>query len=217
NHSMFDFCGLKKTILHYYLPPIRDVLTFQTFTNKLQREIGYNFKNLFKKPIKFKGEYLLYDNNLIDSLTRHSALTRSNAPKFVYSHFLMPHPPFAFNEDGNPFYDIKRVRSFAEAQTEYVQYLKYTNKKIISLIDYIIKFSNPKPIIMLISDHGYREIPSEFESTYSFMNLSSIYLPDGDYLNFYSSMSNVNLFRTLLNVKFGQKIPLLIDSLSFIK
>lgn len=212
NHSMFDFNGQKKALAHYYLPPVSEILTFQTFTTRLRREAGYNFIRLFNRPDSMSSGYLFYDNDQIEKLTIETALSRKKAPVLVYSHFLMPHPPYIFDSSGSPQPDSKRFRTFEESKTEYIQYLQYTNGKLLSLFDKILNSSDEKPIILFLSDHGFRQLKPGTSKDYFFMNIAAISLPDGNYQGLYPGISTVNLFRSLLNNAFGQNLPLLKDS-----
>lgn len=213
---MFDFNGIKKAVFHYYLPPVSEILTFQTFTSRFTRESGFNFIYLFNKSAVSAPQYQLYDNNLVDSLTRQTAAGTKGNPVFVYSHFLMPHAPYAYNSEGRPFSDITRIRTFNEARYEYVEYLKYTNKKMLSLFDHILAHSKEKPIIVFVSDHGFRQLNPEIDKQYHFMNIAAVHLPSGNYSGFYDGITPVNIFRQVLNAQFGQQLPLLKDSTIFI-
>jgi len=94
--------------------------------------------------------------------------------------------------------------------------LKYSNRKLLELIDHIRKNSPRPPVIILMSDHGFRQLPEGSDQKYYFMNLNAVYLPNGNYAGFYDGMSNVNQFRVILNSQFNQKLPLLKDSTSFL-
>jgi hypothetical protein len=50
-----------------------------------------------------------------------------------------------------------------------------------------------------------------------FYNQNAVYYPDGDYSALYDSISGVNQFRVVLNKMFGQKLPLLRDSVIFLR
>lgn len=72
---------------------------------------------------------------------------------------------------------------------------------------------SPKPpIIVLLADHGFRQIHSEADHRYDFINLNAVYFPNGNYDQMFDSIKNVNEFRVIFNSFFGQKLPLLRDS-----
>ncbi len=74
----------------------------------------------------------------------------------------------------------------------------------------IIKKYEGKVVIMIMSDHGPG---TRNRKGRSLDNLSMVYTPQRNYTAWYPGISNVNQGRVLLNEVFGQKIPLLNDSL----
>ncbi|MFL6845330.1 MAG: sulfatase-like hydrolase/transferase [Allosphingosinicella sp.] len=78
-------------------------------------------------------------------------LARSNGRKYVFGHFLVPHPPFVLKADGS-------CRSLAEAERtsrreNYVHQVRYVNLEMLRLIDAIA--AGPRPaIIVLHADEG---------------------------------------------------------------
>ena len=70
---------------------------------------------------------------------------------------------------------------------------------------------------VLMGDHGFRQFNDSTDKKYQFMNLSSIYLPNGSYSSYYDSSSLVNQMRIFLNTQFNQKLTLLKDSTVFIQ
>jgi arylsulfatase A-like enzyme len=123
----------------------------------------------------------------------------------------MPHPPYYFKKEGTEASNETLIKQNTFNKEQYIEYLIYTNTKLLSLIDHI-KESTVNPIIILMSDHGFCQFPDTTKTNYRFFNLNAIYLPSGDYKGFYEGMTNVNQFRTILNTVFGQKMPILKDS-----
>jgi hypothetical protein len=100
----------------------------------------------------------------------------------------------------------------------YISYLKYTNKKLLGLIDYIQANIARPTVIILLGDHGFRESSySNHLTKYELMNLNAVFLSDRNYTGFYKGMSNVNQFRVLLNSQLGQHLSLLKDSTILMK
>ncbi len=132
---------------------------------------------------------------------------------------MMPHYPYYYDEN-EKLRTIEGLSTIAFSDKKaYVSYLKYTNKKTLALLDHILANSKNPPIIILISDHGFRNFISKSEDENKrlpFCNLMSVYLPDKDYSSFSDSLSNVNLLRIVLNSKFGQQLPILKDSTFFV-
>jgi hypothetical protein len=139
-------------------------------------------------------------------------------PKFIYTHLALPHHPYYYDSSGTKSLYDSVTLSYPGGKNNYLQYLLYSNKKLLSLIDFIRKNNPTPPIIILMSDHGYRkfEKTEKVDSKYYFMNLNTVFVPNGNYAGFYDGMSNVNQFRVILNSEFGQKLPLLKDSTSFL-
>ena len=95
---------------------------------------------------------------------------------------------------------------------DYIEYLQYGNKRLLELIDNILAGSVSPPLIIVLSDHGFRHPEKKADPAYDFINLNAVYFPDGNYSQFYDSISNVNQFRLIFNQYFGQRLPMLKDS-----
>lgn len=206
NYSFFEFAGMKNVIENPFFSTRKKLITSQTFINRVQKDIGYHFSS----------NKLVYSDNIIESLLKKTASAKSTTPKFVYTHLNMPHHPYYFDRYGNPQSPITDEYKYHKAA--FLEYLLYTNNKILQLIDHIKMSSEAPPIIIIMSDHGFRQFPNfNSHEKYHFMNFNSVYLPNKNYSGFYDGMSNVNQFRVLLNSQFGQRLPLLKDSSSFLK
>ena len=218
NFSLFDIYNEPSPIKRTILPEKTKFITAQTLLHRLKNDIRFNLTRFLGPAQKRKRLYLIKENN--DNLYNKTALLKpekDDKPRFVYTHLMMPHYPYYFNKAGKPtpeseLHDGKEINPAA-----YVEYLQYSNQQLLSLIDTIFSNSNKPPIIILLSDHGYREFSEPVENKYYFMNLAAIYLPGRNYSSFYDSMSNVNIFRTVFNTQFHQKFKLLKDSTFFIE
>ncbi|WP_430900692.1 MULTISPECIES: hypothetical protein [unclassified Paraflavitalea] len=134
--------------------------------------------------------------------------------QFYYLHLMMPHAPYLLNENGqyNAF-EITDERS-PQKDSMYIHYLKYTNKRILDLVDRIQQITNGKGVIVLMSDHGFREMHQPRKYTeLSYANFFSVYSPNNDYRGFTDSLTVVNELRVVLNNQFHEQIPLLKDSM----
>jgi hypothetical protein len=178
------------------------------------------FKLVQKLKLQFFDRGQTYtaqkSNDHIYSKTIELSKIMSDTPCFVYTHLLMPHVPYYFDNNGNPNSFDKLLEDNKFSKKDYLQYLQYDNKKLITLIDEIRKNSADPPVIILMSDHGFRQFKEPVDKKYHFSNLISIYLPDSNYSRFYDGMSNVNVFRTFLNAEFEQNLPLAKDSTIFL-
>ena len=86
-----------------------------------------------------------------EKFRRLRAAAASDDPKYVFAHFLVPHPPFVLNADGS-------CRTLAEAQkagriVNYVAQVEFANREVLRLIDAIV--AGPRPAVIVIhSDEG---------------------------------------------------------------
>lgn len=216
NFSPFDFTGSPKPVKLFFFPDRKALITSQTFTNRFWKNLWFHFSSQNKIEEIINRNL---DNNLkIDSLTRHIVVKKEDNPKFTYSHLIMPHYTYYFDSVGKKNTDEKLLDENKLNKKDYISYLKYTNKKLLELIDYIKVNTEQPPLIILMSDHGFRQFEEDerVDNKYHFMNLNAVFIPNGNYSGFYDGMSNVNQFRVILNSQFGQKLPLLKDSTSFL-
>jgi hypothetical protein len=146
-------------------------------------------------------------------------------PKFVFAHILSPHPPFVFDETGNPTrqnfpftladgnYNPLKTDEYKD---KYVKQLIFINQLILKTIDAILKNSSEPPIIILQADHGpgaYLDLTSSEASCFQERTsiLNAIYLPDGKNDILYKTISPVNTFRYIFNNYFGTDLIYLPD------
>jgi sulfatase-like protein len=219
NYSIFDFNGHPARVNETFIPIRTRFITGQTFLTRVDRDIRFN---TVSGKIKFKAaiEEFIYrfrkNNERIYELTWKVAETKNSKPKFIYTHLNMPHYPYFYDKEGKPLPFEKLTESNNVNKHDYLEYLQYTNKIVLALIDHIFASSSKPPIIVIAGDHGFREVVQPVDQKYYFMNLSSVYLPGKNYDSFYDSMSNVNLFRNVLNTHYNQHLPLLKDSTIFL-
>lgn len=152
-------------------------------------------------------------------------LEEFSSPKFVFVHFLLPHPPYLFNAEGQPSNTgplVMHLEDFADRHA-YVEQVKFTEAKIEKLVDQILATSKTKPIIILQADHG----PASLDFSEGIENptkeflkermsiFNAYYFPDGDYAQLYPSITPVNSFRVLFNKSFNAGLALLEDKSYF--
>jgi len=214
NNSFFDFQGQKKAVINYHFHPIKRILTFGTFIYRFKKNVGFNF--LSNQMIEQIEKKHFKNDEVLDSLTKTVSRNQFTKPKFVYSHFVKPHHPYYTDSSGLPVNFDSKMEDFDQIKKQYIGYLQYTNKRLLQLIDQILKHSAKPPVILLISDHGFRQFQQEADKKYYFMNLCAVHLPSRNYQPFYQGMTTVNIFRAVLNAQFGQHLPMLKDSTSFL-
>jgi hypothetical protein len=217
NYSIFDIFDQPAMVTESILPEKTKFITAQTLFYRIDKNILFNMTNRLGAKQKMRRLMLSHYSNVraVDSL-KNIATRTTNEPKFVYAHLIMPHYPYYFDR-------FRKSRGLTELRegdernvSDYIEYLQYTNGVLLNLIDTILLKSNTPPIIILASDHGFREFHKDVNPKYFFMNLLSIYLPDRDYISFYENISNVNLFKAIFNHQFHQQFRLLKDTTIFV-
>lgn len=219
NYSIFDFEGQPARTEETFLAAKTKLITSQTFLSRFNKEIRFNFITRWKSKSELKRHTytVLNNNNNIYNLTKKITEQKLREPKFVFSHLHIPHYPYYFDKDGkeNPYGAL--MEGEQGNKKLYIGYLQYGNKKYLELIDNILKHAEKPPVIILMGDHGFRHLRHYTEKKYIYLNHVSIYLPGKKYASFTDSLTNVNFFRTILNTQFGQHLPMLKDSIIYIK
>jgi len=141
---------------------------------------------------------------------------QSQAPKFVFVHIVVPHPPFLFNEDGStcPLGVISLSDKFEKEK--YVAQVKFIQKQVLAMLDQLDK--NPrKKVVIIQGDHGPAlQNGSDGNPSPAFLRermriLNAYRLPDAEPGTIYDGITPVNSFRVILNHYFDAKLPLLAD------
>ena len=215
NCSIFDFDDQPAHKYTAFLPYGIKLVTAQTLTKRLADDFRQDVLDgkLGLKKLQKKIAYdNLHFNDTIMAITAKIAAEKIKEPKFVYTHLMMPHYPYYFDSEGNPT-PIEKLGGLNRVNAnDYIEYLQYGNKKLLELADKILAGSSSPPIIIILSDHGFRHPEKNADPAYDFINLNAVYFPDGNYSRFYDSISNMNQFRLVFNQYFGQRLPLLKDS-----
>ena len=140
----------------------------------------------------------------------HNFKTNESQPKYIHAHLRLPHHPFTYDSEGNYISDeIKESDKNA-----YLEQLKFTEKKILELIDEI-KNHSPNAVIIVLSDHGYRpeinwEDPTDKDLVRGFNVITAIYFPERDVI-LDENISLVNVFRIFFNEYFDYELEILPD------
>ena len=138
-------------------------------------------------------------------------------PKFVFAHINCPHPPFVFGAEGEKVLrtELALDGTVWEHKDAYLNQLKFIDKKLIDLIEYIMMSSKLEPIIILQSDHG-PGVPKSAKDLNDIVSirmriLNAIYLPPNNNAVLYKSITPVNTFRIIFNTYFETNYELLND------
>ena len=138
----------------------------------------------------------------------------TESPFFIYAHLRTPHEPFLRDASGNFIEYDKRSDELDEKtfNERYIYQLEYTNKKIIEIIPKLLS-TEPKPIIILASDHGTKiltDLPlTDKDLIQKYSNFAAFYVPDSKNSEFYSEITPVNIFRIIFNDYFGNNLEIL--------
>ena len=131
----------------------------------------------------------------------------SKKPVFTYTHLYMPHYPFRFDSLGNTR-NAKAGETEASDCLNYIEYLVYTNKKMIRLIDQLKQQTGNNSVIILASDHGYRLGCGAGPMTSKNSVIMSYFLPaEFSSPQLGPGISNTYNFRILLNAIFHTGLP----------
>jgi hypothetical protein len=127
-----------------------------------------------------------------------------DGPKFVFAHFLVPHPPFIFTPQGDFFWNDNDVAG-------YLSNVEFIDSQIAGVVEAIIANSELPPVIILMGDHGASGVP-DLETPESRMSiLNAYYVSDAAKADLYPTITPVNSFRVVFNHYFGTDYPLLDD------
>jgi len=141
----------------------------------------------------------------------------SAEPKFVYAHFVTPHEPWKFDQDGE-----KVTAAQAEERGDIANYrnqLIYTNRRILETIDQIRANSSQPPIIIIQADEGPELVYENDEEKTELQQIrkrtgiiSAFSMPGKDAATAVpATVSPVNTFRIIFREYFNADIELLPD------
>jgi sulfatase-like protein len=169
--------------------------------------------------------YSLHRRYISYSLETLKSVPKMDGPKFVFAHFMAPHPPFVLDANGNALepdrpYTIDDASTYTGTSEEYaagyIGEVRFLDRQLMDVIDTILAQSEQPPIIIIQGDHGPGNHINLLESKndclkerYSILN--AYYFPDGNYSSLYPSITPVNSFRVVLNQYFGSHLDLLED------
>lgn len=134
--------------------------------------------------------------------------------KFVFAHILLPHPPFVFQHDGRRVSPTDR----SDEKTRYLEQLRFTNTKVMHVVDAILANSQRPCVILLQADEGPFLRGDDLQRTKTEQDairsgiLNAYYLPESSRDLLYPEISPVNSFRVVFRGCFHAEVDLLDDS-----
>ena len=169
--------------------------------------IAYDMPQLipqFNVESLHKWEYYEHYQQTYYMLDELKRLPDMEGPKFVFAHFLVPHPPFIFAPDGE--------FAWADGKAEgYISNVRFIDSQIVPVVDEIIKNSKTPPVIIIMGDHGATGIPKLETPQRRMSILNAYYVNDQAKKDLYETITPVNTFRVVFNNYFGTTYPLLED------
>lgn len=168
-------------------------------------------------------------NRILFTMGRLANIPSQPGAHIIFTHIIMPHPPFLFGSQGAPSYpdgpysmsDGNHLvgpdkMSAGEYVRKYVDQLSYANQLIAATLDSIFARSARPPIIILQGDHGPGsqldwEHLDQTNVRERLAILNAYYFPDQGYSCLYNGISPVNTFRVIFNRYFGAHHQLLED------
>lgn len=202
------FNGLKEN--HYY---------YKTLPGRIYRDLFWNYSKVDVAFIKERQMQIIDTRNnekkkyfdITKALVKNSC-SQKGGPKFIYGHFMLPHEPYTFDNNGK----VKTAEQTIVARKEddagaFFNQVLFADKVIQELVTYIQQNNRKNTIIVVEGDHGYRTSDGD-KAGYTFKNMNALYFPDKNYSLLYDSLSPVNTFRIILNKYFKAGLPILKDS-----
>jgi hypothetical protein len=205
NHNRFADRNLHGLLISEYL------LVFYKFT--LVYPLGLR--------LGWFGEGAHAYEHTLRQLDQLAKMQSGEAPEFVFAHFNLPHPPFVFDRNGE-FVESRPLDS--TYYDGYIEQLRYTNKRILELVDTLSRTRDVPPVIVLQSDEGpFSLADSRAFPDYSWSEgtvdewrkklgiLNALRIPGVPDSLLCDTMTPVNTFRIVLNTLFGASFELLPD------
>jgi hypothetical protein len=206
NLSIFDIADQPVDPKPSFAPSAKEIIYRSTLIGKADYQIGWNFRNTNAlRQSQHKDEENLF-NGISERVQKTKAIsaTTSGKPRFVYTHLLVPHPPFFMNHlQRRP---AAETDSLGKRSIEgYRGNVAYANELIRDMVQTIQRNTNGNAVIILTGDHGFRW--REYENLpHHFSILHAVYWPGKDYSGWQQNASLVNLFRKVLSRIYGVKL-----------
>ncbi len=216
NYSPFDIEESESEYSNSYLPAKSSLMLHPTVFNEIIELLPFYVARKLKAKkwlANMFKEKIATNYQLIEKVINESSKS-DTIPAFYYVHLMMPHAPFAVDSSGDinmSFLGAASMNTETKRQA-YFQYLVHTNKVILSFIRKLQKNTKGEAVIMVISDHGSRDLVTADDTESGFNSINAMYYP-GKYSLTYDGLTNVNQFRILFSAIMNKRIPLLKDSI----
>lgn len=215
-YRLYDFpyrtlTAMELSERHYRFPVARASLLFDDFYRALaETSVLYPLVERWQRDEERYGA--LYREQVLYAFDRLPAVARKPGPKFVLLHLYSPHAPFVFDAEGRSV-AAEHHLDYSERKYYLGQYL-YISRRVAELAERILRESARPPVIVILSDHGYRgsirkphlHVVAESEKKKIFL---ALHLPGVSGKALDPALSPLNVFRLIFNRYFGQELPLL--------
>lgn len=218
NYSPFPVEGATAEYTNSFLPVKSSLMLHPTVFDEIIELLPFYIARKMKAHNRLAAmfkEKIAVNYRLMQNVLKESSAGESSVPAFYYVHLMMPHAPFAVDSAGKINMNFLTAKSMTtETKREaYFQYLLHTNRVIAEFIGKLKANTRGEAVIMLMSDHGSRDLMTEDDVAAGFNSLNAVYYPGKDSVLLHNGFTNVNQFRLLFSAITQRKIPLLKDSL----
>ncbi|MFT5497823.1 MAG: hypothetical protein ACI9TH_003230 [Kiritimatiellia bacterium] len=185
------------------------------------------FNNVFMQTTVLRSLVPSVSGSHFYSFDTLEKVAEIDGPTFLLAHFILPHPPYVFDRNGEVLEDIPLSLHWDRAERSklgngYLDQLIYFNTRIKASIEGILAKSKVPPIIIIQADHGWvnsgrPEAPITDEAAWRphiqerFSILNAYLVPPEIRERLYPSISPVNTFRVVISELFDEDLPLLPD------
>ena len=151
------------------------------YTEKIFNNSLFLITRIVNKIKGIDAEMLIddYNTKIIQQLTK-TVKQKTSAPKFIWSHLLIPHLPFYRNENGlmnpKPIFDPV-LYSNDQLSKQYLNYVSYANSIVLKILDQIP--DHQQKTIIISGDHGARMLLLKNDEQ-RFKTFAAIYSPGLD-------------------------------------
>lgn len=223
NHSIFDIENFPPIT-----PPVNVwdgelLYTRMNIFYNIDKDIGWLLRPMLHlpkaKPVNFKKPADQRDDHFNQTFNAlaETINTNSDTPRFVYTHFLIPHGPYSLDSTGHRSTRYLHYLNEPERKQAYLEQLKFSNRVMVDIADRILSHKDRPSVIIIQGDHSHRiKNDQAVNDNIQFTNFSAVYFDSRDYSGLKDSMTNVNTFRVVLNTLFHQQYPMLKDSSYFL-
>ena len=198
NLSPFDLPTAPSSFAETFNPSGASLLYYQTLYGRIKRDLPFMLRGQKLSAWNKSFDERILSNNRV-AMTEALQPNHSSKPRFTYAHLFMPHAPFGFDSTGK-IIPVTAGKTLQQDCDDYLQYLVYTNKQLVTYLDQLKKNTHGEAVIMVCSDHGYRAGCGISPSTAEHSVLMSYYLPESfGNIKDIPGTSNVQAFRILFD------------------